>query len=197
MTIDDKIKDEKLQYDFNRKAAKISALLSCKIDKYEYVTGEETLPSDQSKIIEQVKFICSPLDKAFKKQTKTIEEPGQKQIKALEEHGKQLVKSSDEKESLTHSKQKEIFKGLANKRMEQLQDLSKLIDFNNLTHHYKNKNVPKKFIGFKGPLSFYRNIKEGYITVCSYHVTYAFQSESALYSCLNVKELLARNRHHI
>ena len=34
-------------------------------------------------------------------------------------------------------------------------------------------------------------------TVCSYHVTYAFQSESTLYSCLNVKELLARSRHEI
>ena len=49
MTIDDKIRDEKLQYDINRKAAKISALSSGKIDKYEYVTGEEILPSDQYK----------------------------------------------------------------------------------------------------------------------------------------------------
>ena len=56
MTIDDKIKDEKLQYDVNRQAAKISALSSGKVDKYEYRTGEEILPSDQSKIIEQTKF---------------------------------------------------------------------------------------------------------------------------------------------
>ena len=35
------------------------------------------------------------------------------------------------------------------------------------------------------------------LTVCSYHVTYAFQSESTLYSCLNFKELLARNRREI
>ena len=34
----------------------------------------------------------------------------------------------------------------------------------------------------------------GDITACSYHVTYAFQNESTLYSCLNVRELLARNR---
>ena len=40
MTIDDKIKDEKVQYDINRKAAKISALASGKIDKYEYLTDE-------------------------------------------------------------------------------------------------------------------------------------------------------------
>ena len=40
MTIDDKIKDEKLKYDINREAAKISALSSVKIDKYEYLTGK-------------------------------------------------------------------------------------------------------------------------------------------------------------
>ena len=39
MTIDDKIRDEKLQYDINRKAAKISALSSGKIDKYEHLTS--------------------------------------------------------------------------------------------------------------------------------------------------------------
>ena len=52
MAIDDQIKDEKLQYDINKKAAKISALSSCKIDKYEYLTGKEILPSDQKQIIE-------------------------------------------------------------------------------------------------------------------------------------------------
>ena len=69
MTIDDKIKDEKLQYDINREAVKILALPSAKIDKYEYLTGEEILPSDQSRIIEQAKFTYSPLGKAFDKQT--------------------------------------------------------------------------------------------------------------------------------
>ena len=44
MTNEDQIKDEKLQYDINREAAKISALSSSKIDKYEYLTGEEILP---------------------------------------------------------------------------------------------------------------------------------------------------------
>ena len=74
MTIDDNIKDEKLQYDIKRKAAKISALSSGKTDKYEYLTGEEILPSDQSRIIEQAKFTYSPLGKAFEKQIKTIED---------------------------------------------------------------------------------------------------------------------------
>ena len=52
MIIDDKIRDEKLQYDINREAAKISVLLSGRIDKYEYLTGEEMLPSHQRRVIE-------------------------------------------------------------------------------------------------------------------------------------------------
>ena len=67
MTIDDKIKDEKLQYDINREAEKISVLSSGKIDMYEYLTGEEKLPSDQSRIIEKAKLTYSPLGKAFEK----------------------------------------------------------------------------------------------------------------------------------
>ena len=46
-TINDQIRDEKLQYDINRKAAEISALSSDKIDKFEYLTGNEILPSNQ------------------------------------------------------------------------------------------------------------------------------------------------------
>ena len=59
MTIDDKIRDENLQYDINGESAKISALSSGKIDKYEYLTGEEILPSDQRRMIEQAKFTYS------------------------------------------------------------------------------------------------------------------------------------------
>ena len=48
MTIDDKIRDEELQYNINRKATKISVLSSGENDKYEYLTGGETLPSNQT-----------------------------------------------------------------------------------------------------------------------------------------------------
>ena len=48
MTIDHQIKNEKLQYDINREAAEISSLSSGKIGKYEYLTGKEILPSNQS-----------------------------------------------------------------------------------------------------------------------------------------------------
>ena len=58
----------------NREAAIISALLPGKIDKYEYVTGEEILPSNQSRIIEQAKFTYFPFSKGFEKQIKTIED---------------------------------------------------------------------------------------------------------------------------
>ena len=109
MTMDDEIKDEKLQYDINREAAKISVLSSGKADKYEFLTHEEVPFLDQRRVIEQAKFTYYPSGKAFEKVTKTIEDQGEKQIKALEEHGKQLVKHSKEKESSMHSKQKEIF----------------------------------------------------------------------------------------
>ena len=85
MTMEDQIKVEKLQYDINREAAKISSLSSSKIHKYEYLTGEEILPYNQQQIIEQAKFTYSSLGKAFKKQTKTIEDQGEKQIKAIQD----------------------------------------------------------------------------------------------------------------
>ena len=85
MTIDGQIRNEKLQYDINKKAAIISALSSNKIDKYEYVTGEEILPSNQQQITEQGKFTSSHLGKAFEKLIKTIEDQGEKQVKSLKD----------------------------------------------------------------------------------------------------------------
>ena len=65
MTIGDLIRDEKLQYNINREAAKISTLSSGKIHKYKYITGEDILPSNQRQLIEQAKSAYSPLGKAF------------------------------------------------------------------------------------------------------------------------------------
>ena len=106
MTIKDPIKDEKLQYNINREAAKISALSSGKIDKYEYLTGEEILPSNQQQIIEQPKFTYSPLEQAFEKQTKTIEDKGEKQIKAIQDNKKQLISGDDYKKKTIDFKTK-------------------------------------------------------------------------------------------
>ena len=89
-----------------------------------------------------------------------------KQANALEEHGKQLVKYSDGKESLTLWKRKDFFEELTNRRMEETQALRKQTDFNNLTYRFRNESIPKKvLIGFKVSLGFYKNIKEGYITL--------------------------------
>ena len=49
MTINNQIKDEKVQYSINREAAKISALSSGNLHKYEYLTGEDILPSTNNK----------------------------------------------------------------------------------------------------------------------------------------------------
>ena len=100
MTINDQIKDEKLQYDINKEVANISTLSSGKIHKYEYLTGEDILPSNQEQIIEQTKLSYSPLEKAFEKQTKTIEDQGKKQVEALENlkpiEGLKAIKYDDE-----------------------------------------------------------------------------------------------------
>ena len=71
MTINDQIRDEKLQYDINRKTAQISTLSSGNIQKYEYLNCEDILPSNQQQIIEQTKFTYSPLGEAFEKQIKS------------------------------------------------------------------------------------------------------------------------------
>ena len=83
MTINDQIRDEKLQYDINKEAAKISSLSSHNFRKYEYLAGKDILPSNQQQIIEQAKFTYSPLGKALEKQIKTIEDQGKKQVDAL------------------------------------------------------------------------------------------------------------------
>ena len=72
MTIEDKISEENLECNINREAAKIPVLLPGKIDKYEYITDEEILPSAHSIMVEQTKYTYSTLRKGFGKQIKTI-----------------------------------------------------------------------------------------------------------------------------
>ena len=126
----DQIRDEKLQYDINRKVTEISALSSGKSDKYEYLTGKEILLSNQQQVIEQGKFTYSPLGKAFEKQ-KTIEDQGERHVevlKKLKDHNKQLA--NDYGDKLLISKEREIFKSIYNKRHGKIKKLSKKIDNN-------------------------------------------------------------------
>ena len=148
MTIDDQIKSEKVQYDINREAAKISALSSGKFDKYEYLTGEEILPSNKQQIIEQAKFTYSPLGKAFEKQIKTIEDQGEKQIKAIQDNRKQLISGNDYKNRLLISKEREIFKDIHNKRLDKIKELDNKIDYDNLKYVVEKRGVEKDSIEY-------------------------------------------------
>ena len=165
MTIEDQIKNEKLQYDINREAAKISALSSGKIDKYEYLTGEEILPSNQQQIIEQAKFTYSPLGKAFEKQTKTIEDQGKKQVKAIQDKQIVNINKDDYKNKLLLSKKREIFKDIYNKRLDQIEELNSKIDYNNLEYAvYRRKRI-YGFSKLVDPLTLLDEIKKGEISI--------------------------------
>ena len=75
MTIDEKINDGKAHYNITREAVKIASP-SVKIDKYEYLTGEEILPPDQSQIIQKTRLAYSPLGKALEKRQKQLKITG-------------------------------------------------------------------------------------------------------------------------
>ena len=165
MTIEDQIKDEKLQYDINSEAAKISALSSGKIDKYEYLTGEEILPSNQQQIIQQAKFSYSPLGKALEKQIKTIEDQGEKQIKTIQDNRKQLISGNDYKNRLLISKEREIFKDIHNKRLDKIKELDNKINYDNLKYVVEKSGLEYNFNKMKDPLTLLENIGDDKISV--------------------------------
>ena len=161
MTIEDQIKDEKLQYDINREAAKISALSSGKIDKYEYLTSEEILPSNQQQIIQQAKFNYSPLGKALEKQRKSIEDQGEKQVKAIQDKQIVNIKKDDYKDKLLLSKEREIFKDIYNKRLDKIEEMNNEIDYDDLNYVVLSTDMEYKFSIEKDPISLLNAIKKG------------------------------------
>ena len=170
MTIEDQIKDKKLQYDINREAAKISALSSGKIDKYEYLTGEEILPSNQRQIIEQTKFTYSPLQKVFEKQTKTIEDQGEKQIKVIQDKSIEKIRKysdydDDYRKELLLSKEREIFKDICNYRLDQIRLADHDIDYRNLKFEVITRDDEYRFDGLEDLLVLLNNIKQGKISI--------------------------------
>ena len=151
MTINDQIRDEKLQYDINRKAAEISALSSGKIDKYEYLTGEEILPSNQQQIIEQAKFTYSPLGKAFEKQIQTIEDQGEKTNESIWNQGQnKTIKKQLMMMKIVHwfQNKTKIFNKLADELIKEITDLDEKVDSNNLIYSYNGNTTNAKFHGF-------------------------------------------------
>ena len=136
MTTNDSIRDEKLQYDINRKAAELSALSSGKIDKYEYFTGEEILLSNQQQIIEQAKFTYSSLDNTY-----------------------------DNEDTPLISKQKEIFNELADKKIEEITNLDKQVDPDDLLYSYKGNTADAKFNQFDNASSLLDKIRDAKISL--------------------------------
>ena len=164
MTIEDQIKDEKLQYDINREAAKVSALSSGKIDKYEYLTGEDILPSGQQQIIEQAKFTYSPLGKAFHKQTKPTEEEGEKQIKAIQDKdfSKSIEKAKlDSHDDLDILKQKEIYNELTEEKKTEIKNLDNSVDRDKLIYKYKGNTSDADFSEYYSAIDLINKIKDG------------------------------------
>ena len=150
MTINDHIRDEKLQYDINREeAAKIFALSLGKIRKYEYLTGEDILPSNQLEITEQANFTYSPLKKAFEKQIKTIEDQGQKQIDALENLKPKKETKPTEDKSNNQSKDIIIFNELINESKNIMSELYDSVEYNNLKFEYVGSTKDISFYEYK------------------------------------------------
>ena len=167
MTIEHQIKDEKLQHDINREAAKISALSSGKLDKYEYLTGEEILPSNQQQIIQQAKFNYSPLRKAIEKQRKTIKDQGEKQVVAFES-----LKDSDKK--LTQIKDfiptENLNPEIINE-IKRIEEIEKKIDRNKMV--YKGTNKTYDFRNFKTIRAFGNEIRNNVISLDSANIEQA------------------------
>ena len=163
MTINDQIRDEKLQYDINTEAAKISALSSGEIHKYEYLTGEYILPSNQQQIIGQAIFTYSPLGKAFEKQIKTIEDQIQEQVKSLENlKSKEQTKPIEDK-SNNQSKATIIFNDLINKRKKIISELYDSVDYNNLKLEYVGPTKDGSFYEYVDSKDLFNKIKNNQI----------------------------------
>ena len=143
MTINDQIRDEKLQYNINREGAKISALSSGKIHKYEYLTGEDILPSNQQRITEKTKFKIKDKLKKLKKKY-----------------------SFDGDNTPFISKQKEIFNWIVDERLEKINGLDERVNSDDLIYRYKGKTADAKFDEFNNALDKlirYEMVKQTYL----------------------------------
>ena len=132
------------------------ALSSGKIHKYEYLTGEDILPSNQQQIIEPARFTYSPLGKAFEKQIKTIEDQGKKQVDALEslkpkEQTKAITYKSDDDNTPIS---KEIYREMLEERMDEILKMSREV-YSNLVYDFKGPTPSINCAIFGGPVYTY------------------------------------------
>ena len=119
------------QYDLNRKAAKISALSSNNLDKYEYLTGEDL--GLKPSTVEQAKFEYSPLGKIFNKgldkdnkkeelfkRLQNIKDKNEKQLQATKDQGEKQLKEPKKKELIDKSKMLKVIDEIRRKIMKQI-----------------------------------------------------------------------------
>ena len=88
------------------------------------------------------------MGKAFEKQTKTVEDQGEREIKAIQNQGeiKTIKKYTyDNEDTPLVSKQKEIFNELVDKRLEEITNLDKKVNSDDLIYRYKGNTADAKF----------------------------------------------------
>ena len=158
MTTDNKIRDEKLEYDINRAAAKMSALSSGKIYKYEDLTCEEILPSDQSRMIEQIN---SPLANTLEKQITMMEDQAKKKKKKQVEALK-VLKPVEQKFTIKDTIPEDRLKEEA-KMTEKIKEIEKIVNRENLI--YKTNKYVYNFQQFETIKFFAKNIFAGQSTL--------------------------------
>ena len=160
------------------------------------------LPSNQKQIIEQARFTYSPLEKAFEKQRKTIEDQGQKQIDALER-----LKTKEQTKATTYDdesleQKEESYNKLFHEKHDEIQELSREIDYKILNCNFKTKvSGSINFIKFKCPFSLFKKIRNGEISLEEDQESFKrefsknksgnpkHRSEMQLYTIRNVKDL--------
>ena len=137
---------------------------SGKIHKYEYLTDEDILPSNQQQITEQAKFTYSPLGKAFDEQIKTTEDQGKKQVDALKDlklkkQTKAITYKSGDDDNAPISK--EIYDEILEGRMDKILKMSRKTNYSNLVYDFKGPTSSINFAIFGGPMYTYTQLKNG------------------------------------
>ena len=157
MTIDDKISDENLQFHINREAEKILALPSGKIDKYQYIAGEEILHFNQRIVKEQAKFTYSPIGKAFEKQIKAIQNRGRKEIGAITNQNEILEALTNQ--GYREDNYKEIFEELVKERFDEIKEFTNEMNQNDLIYYFKGNTARKIVDNFNNGIELFRKIQ--------------------------------------
>ena len=116
-------------------------------------------------MIEQAKFTYSSLEKVFEKQTKTIENQEEKQIKAIEKNKKQLYNKKQDNNELLLSKERKIFKNIYNKRLNKIDELSKIIDYSDLKLIISSGGTATDFSELKDSVTSLESIRKPEISV--------------------------------